>query len=86
MKKSPSLLDYLHRQMDCDYLSDLHYLGPRDRHRLRRQVRDVSPGDAPLTEWNDALAYLAKGAPQPTAARAKERLLRFLEGGKGSFP
>ena len=81
MRESPlrlALLDYLAYRIGCEYLSGLHELDSVRRARLRRAVTQLKAEDAPLDEWNDALAYLAGRPPASDAAAAREELLSFL--------
>ena len=68
----------LHRGGGCAYLSDLRYLDTKERFRLAGAVEQIPPGDYSLTEWNDALGYLAGGEPASSAGEAKQRLLLGL--------
>ena len=72
------LLDYLAWQAGCAYLSDLHFLTPAQRVRLRRAVEALPPESAPLRSWNDAAAYIADSAPAATPEAAREALLLRL--------
>ena len=72
------LLDYLAWQAGCAYLSDLHFLTPAQRVRLRRAVEALPPESVPLRSWNDAAAYIADTGPAATPEAAREALLRRL--------
>ena len=72
------LLDALSIQADCRYLSDLKYLDEWQRMRLARELERVPSDAADLKEWNDALQYLSRDAPQKTAEAARERLIQSL--------
>ncbi len=78
-KNSFALLETLARQMGCEYLSDLKYLDPAGRERLAGLVRGIAPGDAPQTEWNDALTYLTGQDPLADDDAARTALLAALE-------
>lgn len=78
-KNSFALLEILARQMGCEYLSDLKYLDPVGREKLAGLVRGIAPGEAPQTEWNDALTYLTGQDPLQDADAARAALLAALE-------
>ena len=72
------LLERCTEEVGCTYLSDLRYLDTKERFRLAGAVEQIPPGEYSLTEWNDALDYLAGGAPAPSTGEAKQRLLLGL--------
>lgn len=72
------LLERCTEEVGCAYLSDLRYLDTEERFRLAGAVEQIPPGDYSLAEWNDALDYLAGGAPAPSAGEAKQRILLGL--------
>ena len=72
------LLEYLAWQAGCAYLSDLHFLTPAQRVRLRRAVEALPPESVPLRSWNDAAASIAGAGPAATPEAAREALLRRL--------
>lgn len=72
------LLERCTEEVGCTYLSDLRYLDTKARFRLAGAVEQIPPGEYSLTEWNDALGYLAGGAPAPSTGEAKQRLLLGL--------
>lgn len=72
------LLDALSMWADCRYLSDLKYLDEWRRARLARALEKLPADAADLKEWNDALQYLSRDAPQETAEAARERLIQSL--------
>ena len=72
------LLDYLAWQAGCAYLSDLHFLTPAQRVRLRGAVEALPPESAPLRSWNDAAAYIVGTGPAATPEAAREALLLRL--------
>lgn len=72
------LLERCTEEVGCTYLSDLRYLDTKERFRLAGAVEQIPPGEYSLTEWNDALGYLAGGAPAPSAGEAKQRILLGL--------
>ena len=78
-KNSFALLEILARQMGCEYLSDLKYLDPTGREKLAGLVRGIAPGEAPQTEWNDALTYLTGQDPLQDADAARAALLAAME-------
>ena len=83
MKESPlrlSLLDYLAYRTGCLYVSDLHRLGQAGCEKLARVLESLAPEDAPLQEWNDALAYLTAEPPAQDARTARQKLLSALAG------
>lgn len=72
------LLERCTEEVGCAYLSDLRYLDTKERFRLAGAVEQIPPGEYSLTEWNDALGYLAGGEPAPSTGEAKQRLLLGL--------
>lgn len=72
------LLERCTEEVGCTYLSDLRYLDTKARFRLAGAVEQIPPGEYSLAEWNDALDYLAGGAPAPSTGEAKQRLLLGL--------
>lgn len=72
------LLERCTEEVGCAYLSDLRYLDTKERFRLAGAVEQIPPGEYSLTEWNDALDYLAGGEPAPSTGEAKQRLLLGL--------
>lgn len=72
------LLERCTEEVGCTYLSDLRYLDTKERFRLAGAVEQIPPGEYSLTEWNDALDYLAGGAPAPSTGEAKQRILLGL--------
>lgn len=73
-----SLLDYLAYRTGRAFLSDLHYFQKGEQEYLYRILQQISPEDASLQEWNDALTYLTDAKPEASAKAAKERLLGLL--------
>ena len=78
MKDIP-LLDYFQWKLQCEYLSDLHWLGNTQRARLMQEVERLSAADASLREWNDALEYLLGQSQQLTVEAARDALLIGLK-------
>ena len=75
------LLDHMARAAGCMYLSDLRGGGPvRFRRAMIAAVNRLTPEDAELREWNDALEYLADAPKERTAHAAREKLLAYLSG------
>ena len=72
------LLDVLSMKAGCAYLSDLHDLDAWRRIRLARELEQMPAHSADLKEWNDALEYLSRDAPQASAEAARERLIQVL--------
>ena len=73
-----SLLDAMAVQARREYLSDLKYLQDWELIKLGRALEQVPANAAALSEWNDALAYLAGAPPEQTQEAARERLITFL--------
>lgn len=73
-----SLLDLLAIQMKCDYLSDLRFLSISQRRHLAHRLNRLTPREEDIRDWNDALVYLTNAAPEKTAQKAKERLVKLL--------
>ena len=80
-----SLVDYLSYRTGCAFLSDLRNLDDGERKYICGVLREISPTDASLWEWNDALTYLTNASPEKTQQAARERLLELLSTqGQGS--
>lgn len=75
---SVSLVDYLAAQIHCDYTSDLRFLNPLDRIRVAYILKNLSPTDWPVREWNDALEYIVQKQAVDTAEEAYHALLFSL--------
>lgn len=74
-----SLLEWMARQVSCEYLSDLRQLTEQQRKSLSAALKPLKAEESELRQWNDALTYLFHGsAAQKTAAAAREMLLRQL--------
>ena len=74
-----SLLDWMARQVSCEYLSDLRQLTEQQRKSLSAALKPLKAEESELRQWNDALTYLFHdSAAQKTAAAAREMLLRQL--------
>lgn len=78
MQVQMSLVDYLSYRMGCTFLSDLHSLDDGERIYICGVLREISPTDVSLREWNDALTYLTNASPEKTQQAARERLLELL--------
>lgn len=72
------LLDFLARNLHCDYLSDLKFLSRNQRQILAETVSGIQPDSIPLREWNDALQYLTDSESMATQEDAKQSLIRNL--------
>lgn len=57
--KSMCLLDEVAAYMECQYLSDLHFLSPYQRCVLATHLERHEAERHALFEWNDALKYLS---------------------------
>lgn len=80
---SAHLLHRMAHASGCIYLSDLRWSEEICRSALAALVEQLAPEDAQVQEWNDALTYLARAPAEPTAERARARLLDYLTSGKG---
>lgn len=78
MRFQMSLLEFLSYCSKSCKLSDLHTLDSHEKSRILRALQKISPEDATLKEWNDALDYITGQPPQPTARTARERLIGCL--------
>ena len=52
------LLEYLSKQTECRYLSDLHFLTGPQKEKLALAVQSLDPAEASIAEWNDAASYI----------------------------
>lgn len=77
-EKPLSLLDQAAAIMQCQYLSDLHYLTPYQRCVLAAQLERYDAQGFALFEWNDALEYLSGMRAASTNEEAKKILLKSL--------
>lgn len=85
MRIEMSLLEVLALQLGCGYLSDLRFLRGWERMRLARRLETIPAKDADLSDWNDALEYLAGDKhPRPDAAQAKAALMEALTAPRAS--
>ena len=80
MMVEQSLLDLLAIQMGCMYLPDLRFLSPEQRRYLAQKLDRLTPREADIWDWNDALDYLTGAPPESTARAAKARLVQLLDG------
>lgn len=78
MTAEQTLLDLIAIQMGCVYLSDLRFLDSMQRRHLAGKLERLTPREADLQEWNDALDYLTGAPPEKTAQAARERLVQLL--------
>lgn len=77
MNKKMSLLELLAWRSDCQYLSDLRNPKGCAAHVLH-ELEKIDPEEAPLSEWNDALDYLAGAPAAENRTDAKNQLLTIL--------
>lgn len=84
MTVEQSLLDLLSIQMGCMYLSDLRFLSQEQRRYLAQRLERLTPWEADIRDWNDALDYLTGAPPEDTAQAAKERLVYLLSQPSGA--
>lgn len=75
MKRNQSLLDVLAENVLCPFISDLRHISGKERLRLADKLQEISPGDYPLTVWNDALDYLISAPSQQTPEAAHKLLI-----------
>lgn len=62
----------------CEYISDLHFLDAMKKRKAFRAIEKVMPEMYPLRQWNDALQYVVRAAPEQNAKDAKKVLLSML--------
>ena len=72
-----SLLELLAWRSDCQYLSDLRNSKGYTACILH-ELEKIDPEEAPLSEWNDALDYLAGAPAAENRKDAKKQLLEIL--------
>lgn len=77
-QENESLLDWMARQAGCEYLSDLRKLTGRQRLSLMTALEPVKAQEQEIHQWNDALDYLFRGKARPSAAEARDAILRKL--------
>ena len=78
-RRDADLLDRMAQEIGCLYLSDLRWPDGAGRKKLADLVQRLTPDEASLREWNDALAYLTDAPQQPTAEQARAALLHYLQ-------
>lgn len=78
MVNKMGLLELLSVLMECEYLSDLHFLSCEKRMELAEKLETIEPSEYDLREWNDALAYLFNALPEDTADEAKYQMIKYL--------
>lgn len=64
--------------MECQYLSDLHFLSPYQRCVLTTHVEKREAERHTLFEWNDAPKYLSGLDAEDTASADRDKLLQSL--------
>ena len=74
-----SLLDVLAHKLGDLFLSDLLFLDRKQMLQLLALLECADETSVPLSEWNDALSYLAELPPEPTSTEAKARLIAWLK-------
>lgn len=77
-QENESLLDWMARLAGCEYLSDLRKLSGRQRLNLLTALEPITAQENEIRQWNDALDYLFRGNAQPSAAAARDAILRQL--------
>lgn len=77
-QENESLLDWMARQVGCEYLSDLRKLTDPQRRCLAAALEPVQAREQDLRQWNDALNYLFHDGAQSSASAAREAILRQL--------
>ena len=76
------LLEYLHQEVGCGYLSDLRYRPwSQECHRV---IARIKPGAYTLVDWSEAYCYLL-GHRESFAdvQQARERILQDMAAGRG---
>ena len=77
-----SLVDFLAKEMDCAYISDLTHLPPWQQQRLAAVLEQLPSEAASQREWDDALNYIEMLPPQSDAEKDRQCLLSALLGGR----
>lgn len=78
MAKPMDLIDQMVEVVHCDYPSNLHSLNVESRQRLAAWLQMQNEAAYPLSQWNDALAYLVGEQPQTNGHEAKKLLCQKL--------
>lgn len=73
-----SLLEQLASASNCEYLSDLGFLDGLQRKQLIGILETIPAESVPLSQWNDALEYLAQTNHARTQEGAKRKLMSQL--------
>jgi len=77
-EKKRDLFDHLHELVGCEYISDLPGVAKLNPKIIIHSLSAIRPSDYPLSQWNDALNYLAKASAQETAEAAYALLISAL--------
>lgn len=80
IERGVSLVDFLAKEMNCVYVSDLTRLTVFQQKHLAALLEALPPEAASEAEWADALAYIKKIPAQESAEEDRERLLSALRG------
>ncbi len=75
-----SLVDFLAKEVDCVYVSDLTAMTAHQQKHLVTVLEKLPPEAASEAEWADALTYIEKIPAQDNAAEDRNRLLSALTG------
>ena len=67
------------RQLHLDYISDIRFLGHRQQRELAKIIESIPHEKYSLSEWNDAVEYILRGLPEPSALQAKQKLIQGLK-------
>ena len=73
-----SLIDFLAKEVDCAYISDLTHLSARQQQRLAAVLEKLPSEAASQREWDDALSYIETLPPQTDAEKDRQCLLAAL--------
>jgi hypothetical protein len=80
-RKKEGLLEYLHREVGCSYLSDLRYRPWLQE--CRRVVTRLNPEAYTLMDWTEAYCYLlGRQKAFADACQAREGILQELDVGR----
>lgn len=73
-----SILDFLMKELQCTYLSDLYFRMNDYQQQLIEALVNLPVDEHTLQDWNDALTYLVRLPAQDTGEEAKRLLLSSL--------
>lgn len=72
------LIDHMAEIIGCEYISDLPIIAANGDSRIIGLLKQFTPQDYSLRDWNDALEYLVQKPAQTSQEAAYELLISTL--------